>query len=103
MIANECTFERSTVAKLRKRIFLPPEVYVDTHEERHVVSSLCLTSYLESFNSKSGWSIIYLDHRVLCKQAEQIEVIKRVHTRLGKFILFRVWKQDNKQLSCGKD
>lgn len=104
---TEHTFDRSTVAKLRKRIFLPTDVAAQTQEERYRFYlpsdnlPVIIEQYQYSYTTVSGWSLIWLDHRTLCLQADAIEVIKRQH-KYGKFILFRVWKLDSKQLASGE-
>lgn len=88
----ETTFEKTKIAKLRKRIHLPPELQIETHEERHICYSI--GDWIKSYNHTVGWSVIFLDNRHTVIQALQKEVILREH-RLGKFILFRVWKEQN--------
>lgn len=103
-------FADTRVAKLRKRIHLPADLQAETHEERHVVpicpatyetpmrqtTAEALNTWMESYNHKSGWSIIWMQARTAVLQAAKVEVILREH-RLGKFILFRIWKSEQEQ------
>lgn len=88
------SFDDTKVAKLRKRIHLPPELAAEVHEERFIVSSL--SNFLESYNHKNGWSWVFMNPRIAIVQAVQKEVILRRHPKLGNFILFRIWKDGNK-------
>lgn len=95
-------FADTRVAKLRKRIHLPAELQAETHEERHIITKnhdaphANLGIWTDSYNHKSGWSIIWMQARTAVLQAASVEVILREH-RLGKFILFRIWKSEQEQ------
>lgn len=106
---QEVTYERSVLAKLRKRIHLPTEIYEKTHEERFLVSgdteqgrrAIIEHNFLSAYNYKSGLSIVWMDSRYAILKAEKVEVILRRYPGFGvqepkhKIILFRIWKETN--------
>lgn len=96
----ETTFARSKVAKLRKRIFLPLDLYKEVLEERFICDHQGFINHRTNYDRKAGWTQIYLDARVWVLQAKEVEIIRRTH-KLGRFILFRVWKTDNKSRGAG--
>lgn len=95
--AKPLGFENTRVAKLRKRIHLPPELYAEVHEERFIGPSSDITkTWTIGYNHSSGWSVVFMESRYAILRADQVEVILRRHPKLGNFILFRIWKDGNK-------
>lgn len=90
---EEHTFTRSKTNVIRKRVFLPPELASEVHEERFVTSSKVeLNNWINNYTYKEGWSRCWIDLPAVVKGAESVEVILRRHKKLGQFILFKVWR-----------
>lgn len=90
---EEVTFSRSKTNILRKRVFLPPELAAEVHEERFVTTSRGeLNNWINNYTYKEGWSRCWIDLPAVVKGAASVEVILRRHKKLGAFILFKVYK-----------
>lgn len=93
-VPASASFEDSKVAKLRRRIHLPPELYKEVHEERFLGAGWHIKSnWLSGYNTKSGWTVCWLTAKYPTLKAAKVEVILRRHPILGNFILFRIWKE----------
>lgn len=95
-------FEDTRVAKLRRRIHLPTELYAEVHEERFIgvrdpmkKEGHAIKAWTDNYTHKTGWSTVFMESRYAILRAEKVEVILRRHPKLGNFILFRIWKDGN--------
>lgn len=105
-ITTEVSFDKSKASKLSRRIFLPFDLQKEVQEERFIVSTEdrakpLIAGFLDHYNRKSGWIQCWLDCKAVVLEANCVEVIKRRH-KLGNYILFRVWKTDNKSKGAGE-
>lgn len=95
----ETTFSRSLSQKLSRRIWLHPDLAYQVREERNLVEGVekngVLLAHINSYSREAGWTHCWFNVRRACEQAKSVEIIKRTHPTLGKFILFRVWKDRN--------
>lgn len=103
---TEHTYERSDIAKLRKRIFLTGSVAKATVETRRLVTaspgispSLAVDVWLKDYNRHTGWTVCWIDHRSIVESAPRFEILLRLHPTLGKFICFHAWKESGKDIA----
>lgn len=90
---TEHTFSRSATNVIRKRVFLPPELQKEVHEERFIIEKKEeLNNWINNYTYREGWTRCWIDLPAVVKGAEAVEVILRRHKKLGQFILFKVYK-----------
>jgi hypothetical protein len=92
-----------TTGAITRRIHLPPELADQTREERFIIpdgycQSLATTEkavqiYIINHPRSAGWRVCFHPSRNVINNAAKVEVIKRQHPTLGKFLIFRVWRQ----------